>query len=74
MTHPNPIEICPYSWEWPEWFAAERTALEIVFSSGDVRIEHIGSTAVPGLGAKPIIDILLGAPSLAIICISQYLI
>lgn len=67
MTHPNPIEICPYSWEWPEWFAAERALLEIVFSSVNVQIEHIGSTAVPGLGAKPIIDILLGAPSLSVI-------
>jgi len=31
----------------------------------DLTVEHIGSTAVPGLGAKPIIDILVGAPSLA---------
>jgi GrpB-like predicted nucleotidyltransferase (UPF0157 family) len=67
MAHPNPIEICSYSWEWPQWFAAERAALEIVFSSADVQIEHIGSTAVPGLGAKPIVDILLGAPSLSVI-------
>jgi GrpB-like predicted nucleotidyltransferase (UPF0157 family) len=67
MTHPNPIEICPYSLEWPEWFAAERAVLEVVFSFADVQIEHIGSTAVPGLGAKPIIDILLGAPSLSVI-------
>jgi GrpB-like predicted nucleotidyltransferase (UPF0157 family) len=67
MTHPNPIEICPYSSKWPEWFATERELLEVVFSSADVQIEHIGSTAVPGLGAKPIIDILLGAPSLSLI-------
>jgi len=67
MTNPNPIEICPYSREWPEWFEAERTVLEVVFSSGQVQIEHIGSTAVPELGAKPIIDILLGARSLSLI-------
>lgn len=38
-----------------------------VFDQVPVMIEHVGSTAVPGLAAKPIIDILLGAPSLAVI-------
>ena len=66
MTHPDPIKICPYSSAWAEWFAAERAVLAVVFSA-DVQIEHIGSTAVPGLGAKPIIDILLGAPCLSVI-------
>lgn len=67
MMHPAPLEICPYSSLWPNWFEAERSVLESVFSSRDVRIEHVGSTAVPGLGAKPIVDILLGAPSLSVI-------
>ena len=67
MPHPDPIKIYPYSPAWPEWFAAEREVLEVVFSSANVQIEHIGSTAVPGLGAKPIVDILLGAPSLPVI-------
>jgi GrpB-like predicted nucleotidyltransferase (UPF0157 family) len=67
MPHPDLIKIYPYSSAWPEWFAAEREVLEVVFSSANVQIEHIGSTAVPGLGAKPIIDILLGAPSLPVI-------
>lgn len=67
MTHPGPIEIVPYSALWPQWFTAERGVLASVFSSPDIQIEHIGSTAVPGLSAKPIVDILLGAPSLAAI-------
>ena len=67
MTHPNPIEICSYSRNWPEWFESERALLEVVFASDQMRIEHIGSTAVRGLGAKPIIDILLGACSLSLI-------
>jgi GrpB-like predicted nucleotidyltransferase (UPF0157 family) len=67
MPHPDLIKIYPYSSAWPEWFAAEREVLEVVFSSANVQIEHIGSTAVPGLGAKPNIDILLGAPSLPVI-------
>jgi GrpB-like predicted nucleotidyltransferase (UPF0157 family) len=67
MTHPAPIEICAYSSLWPEWFQAEREILSAVFSSHDVQIEHVGSSAVLGLAAKPIVDILLGAPSLSVI-------
>jgi len=67
MTHPNPIEISPYSSVWLKWFEAERIVLGSVFSSPEVQIEHVGSTAVPGLGAKPIVDILLGALSLHVI-------
>lgn len=54
----EPIEIMPYSSEWPVRYAAEelrlRTALPLDLC---LRIAHIGSTAVPGLSAKPIIDI-----------------
>jgi GrpB-like predicted nucleotidyltransferase (UPF0157 family) len=64
MTHPQPIEICPHSEVWVEWFESERNVLASVFSSPTVAIEHIGSTAVPGLSAKPIVDILLGASTL----------
>jgi GrpB-like predicted nucleotidyltransferase (UPF0157 family) len=67
MTHPAPIGICAYSAQWSAWFRDERTILDDVFASDDVRIEHIGSTAVPGLGAKPIVDILVGAVSLSVI-------
>jgi GrpB-like predicted nucleotidyltransferase (UPF0157 family) len=63
MRHPNPIAIESYDPSWPRRFEAERGALQRIFGS-DVRIDHIGSTAVPGLGAKPIIDILLGAVKL----------
>jgi len=48
MTNPNPIEICPYSREWPEWFEAERTVLEVVFSSGQVQIERVEMTQATG--------------------------
>jgi GrpB-like predicted nucleotidyltransferase (UPF0157 family) len=62
-----PVVIVDYSPEWPAHFAAERDAVAKVFSPSSVEIEHIGSTSVPGLGAKPIIDILLGAPTLQLI-------
>lgn len=61
---PAPIAVVAYSAEWPARFAAERDALARVFPPDAFTIEHIGSTAVPGLEAKPIVDILIGAPSL----------
>ena len=54
------IQIIEYNPDWPLRFAAEREQLVAVFQPLTARIEHIGSTAVPGLGAKPIIDIMLG--------------
>jgi GrpB-like predicted nucleotidyltransferase (UPF0157 family) len=62
-----PVELSAYSPMWPVVFDIERGRLEAVFGDDTVLIEHVGSTAVPGMGAKPIIDILLGAPSLAVI-------
>jgi GrpB-like predicted nucleotidyltransferase (UPF0157 family) len=53
-----------YSPRWAQEFAVQRVALMAAFAEIPIRIEHIGSTSVPGLCAKPIIDILLGAPSL----------
>jgi len=60
-----PVKLVPYSSQWPSLFEAERVALVSVFPTSAFRIEHIGSTAVVGLGAKPIIDVLIGANSLA---------
>jgi GrpB-like predicted nucleotidyltransferase (UPF0157 family) len=53
------VEVSPYSDSWPVLFEQERQALQA--AAGDVAksIEHIGSTAVPGLLAKPTIDILM---------------
>jgi GrpB-like predicted nucleotidyltransferase (UPF0157 family) len=63
MTQPA-LVISPYSTEWPKRFERERRALEAALAPLHIHIEHIGSTSVPGLSAKPIIDIMLGAPSL----------
>ncbi len=65
MTLHTAIELAAYSPEWPQRFAAEQSALAAIFPAPAFRIEHIGSTSVPGLAAKPIVDILLGAPALA---------
>ncbi len=60
------VLLSPYSPLWPAIYDYERMALEALFE-GAARCEHVGSTAVPGLGAKPIVDILLGVPDLAVV-------
>lgn len=59
------VRLVPYDPRWPERFKGERDALEEAIEPWVVRgIHHIGSTAVPGLQAKPVIDILVGIESL----------
>jgi GrpB-like predicted nucleotidyltransferase (UPF0157 family) len=58
------IVIYDYDPSWPMKFAEERDRLLNAVGSELVTIEHVGSTAVPGLAAKPIIDLLLGVRSL----------
>jgi GrpB-like predicted nucleotidyltransferase (UPF0157 family) len=53
------IVVREYDSSWPAVFAAERERLTAALGD-DVAVEHIGSTAVPGLAAKPIIDIAAG--------------
>jgi GrpB-like predicted nucleotidyltransferase (UPF0157 family) len=58
------VEVVPYTREWKELFDKEKQLLESIFRQGGVELHHIGSTSVPGLSAKPIIDILLGIEEL----------
>lgn len=53
----RPVVVVPYSPEWPESFRRQAAALRGVLGSHALRIDHIGSTAVPGLAAKDIIDV-----------------
>lgn len=60
------IEVLPYSAAWPAVFAAEELVLRTVLKPWLVAdIEHIGSTAVVGLSAKPVIDIMAPVQDLA---------
>jgi GrpB-like predicted nucleotidyltransferase (UPF0157 family) len=59
------IVIAAYSPAWPPCFRRLRRELLPVFAGVPARIVHIGSTSVPGLAAKPVIDLLLGTPTLA---------
>jgi GrpB-like predicted nucleotidyltransferase (UPF0157 family) len=53
------IVIVDYEIGWTERFALERDRVKRALGQSALRIEHIGSTAVPGLAAKPIIDLLV---------------
>jgi GrpB-like predicted nucleotidyltransferase (UPF0157 family) len=60
-----PVEIVPYDGSWLARFADEREALLRVLRPWlHGPIEHVGSTAVPGLAAKPVIDIMAGVEAL----------
>ncbi|MGD9932837.1 MAG: GrpB family protein, partial [Dehalococcoidia bacterium] len=54
----RPVVLVPYDREWPHTFAGLRD--EIAGACGDLLsgVEHVGSTAVPGLAAKPVIDVM----------------
>ena len=53
----DPIIIVPYDARWPERFARLATDLRSALGKVALRIDHIGSTPVPSLVAKPVIDI-----------------
>jgi GrpB-like predicted nucleotidyltransferase (UPF0157 family) len=61
-TERDPVEVVPYDPAWAKRFAAWRERLRAALGEGAVRIEHVGSTAVPGLAAKPVIDIQVSVP------------
>lgn len=58
MTYKS-IEIAPYNSNWPQLFEAEANLIKQKLGDNFLEIHHIGSTSVPGLCAKPIIDIIL---------------
>jgi len=55
----GPIVVLDYDPAWPTLFEREAERIRTVLGDRAVLIEHVGSTSVPGLAAKPIIDILL---------------
>jgi GrpB-like predicted nucleotidyltransferase (UPF0157 family) len=60
-----PVSLVEYDPRWPQLFEEERARLLPVLKPWLAgHIEHIGSTAVPGLAAKPVIDIMAGVSSL----------
>ncbi|WP_323761487.1 GrpB family protein [Maricaulis sp.] len=58
-------QVVDYDPAWPGRFVEEQARLYAALGRAAVRIEHIGSTSVPGLAAKPVIDILVGTLDLS---------
>jgi GrpB-like predicted nucleotidyltransferase (UPF0157 family) len=56
-TRPQPIEVVAYDPAWPERFAELGRELRAGLGEVALRIDHVGSTSVPGLAAKPVIDV-----------------
>ena len=54
------VEIVPYNSKWPELFKKEKLNLLNLIPINKLAIEHIGSTAIPNIMAKPVIDIMIG--------------
>lgn len=59
VEHNQTIVLKPYDENWPVLFEREKQRISTILEDKALMIEHIGSTSVPGLIAKPIIDILL---------------
>jgi GrpB-like predicted nucleotidyltransferase (UPF0157 family) len=62
----EPVALVPYDPQWPASFAAERERLLALFPEQLLEVQHFGSTAIPGMPAKPIIDLLAGVESMAV--------
>lgn len=66
MGAPAQIEIVPYDPSWPERFSLERDLLaNVVQDVACGPIEHIGSTSIADMPAKPVIDIMIGVRDLS---------
>jgi GrpB-like predicted nucleotidyltransferase (UPF0157 family) len=63
--HDAPITLVDYDPAWPALFERDATRIRAALGETVVRLEHTGSTSVPGLAAKPIIDMTLIVPSSA---------
>jgi GrpB-like predicted nucleotidyltransferase (UPF0157 family) len=57
--HNAPIQLIEYSAQWPALFTREAERIRTTLGERALQLEHVGSTSVPGLAAKPIIDIIL---------------
>lgn len=60
----DPVLVADYDESWPEHFQELRERLKEALGSGALRIDHVGSTAVPELAAKPVIDVQVSVSGL----------
>ncbi len=62
----EPVRLVEYDPAWPARFDAERSRLRERFPAELIEVQHIGSTAIPGIPAKPIIDVMAGVASMTV--------
>ncbi|MEV0016486.1 GrpB family protein [Streptomyces tendae] len=58
------VGLSGYDARWPEVYRSHRRRILDALAGADVDVEHIGSTSVPGLAAKPIVDIVVAVPDI----------
>ncbi|MFD7566771.1 GrpB family protein [Streptomyces tendae] len=58
------VGLSGYNARWPEVYRRHRRRILDALAGADVEVEHIGSTSVPGLAAKPIVDIVVAVPDI----------
>ncbi len=63
--HNATVELWPYDPTWPAQYAAEAAKIRAALGEATLALEHVGSTSIPGISAKPILDIVLGVASSA---------
>ena len=56
--NPDSVIIVDYNPQWPHMYAQEKVRIQDAIGEYLIDIQHVGSTSIPGLGAKPIIDIM----------------
>jgi GrpB-like predicted nucleotidyltransferase (UPF0157 family) len=59
MVHDGPIALVDYDLAWPDMFNREAARIRAALGGAALAVDHVGSTSVPGLAAKPIIDVVL---------------
>lgn len=58
MPKPQKVDVVPYDPNWPLAFKAEAEKIKLALGSNCLEVHHMGSTSVPGLSAKPILDLI----------------
>jgi GrpB-like predicted nucleotidyltransferase (UPF0157 family) len=61
----EPVVLVQYDAEWPRLYAREEARIRDALGKTALQVEHVGSTSIPGLAAKPIVDIVLVVPDSA---------
>jgi GrpB-like predicted nucleotidyltransferase (UPF0157 family)/predicted acetyltransferase len=64
LKNPRKVEVVPYQSNWPEYFLTEAKKIKLILGEELKEIHHIGSTSIPNMPAKPIVDIMIECENL----------